>query len=117
MHWTQDAAERIRSVAGVVDASVVEGSDGLPGSRSFRAEVRLDSVADPTATTQLLDALLEQLHAAAVDDAPRGSVSLFQLQDGIRKNCRASRLPLPEGLRGWGSSVTVPEGWLHGRFA
>lgn len=116
MHWTTDAAERLRALAGVLDASVTEASDGLPGSRAFRAEVRVASVDDEVRVLELLEAILSQLHAAADDRAARGTVGLYALDDGIRRGLRAARLTLPPGLQAFGSSVAVPDGWLETRF-
>ena len=115
MAWTTDACQHIRELDGVVDVSLAETTDGLPFSKSFRAEVQLASTDEPV-TEELLENILRCVYESGGRNVPRGSFGFFFIKDGVRKNLRAHRLPLPDGLRGWGSSVTVPAGWLHERF-
>lgn len=105
----------MRELEGVVDVSFAETTDGLPFSKSFRAEVQLASTDGPV-TEELLDSILRCVYESGGRNVPRGSLGFFFMKDGVRKNLHAKRLPLPDGLRGWGSSVTVPVGWLHERF-
>lgn len=105
----------MRELEGVVDVSFAESTDGLPFSKSFRAEVQLTSVGEQT-MPELIESILRCVYESGGPSVPRGSLGFFVIADGVRENLRAKRLALPEGLRAWGSSVTVPDGWLRRRF-
>lgn len=115
MTWTTDACARVRTIDGVVEAAFVEASDGLPFSKVFRGEVQIEPCDDQRAR-ELIEQTLAEVYEAGGNTLPKGSLSLYSVRDGVRKNLRVTKLELPDGLRGWGSSITIPEGWLSERF-
>lgn len=115
MTWTSDVREQLRLIDGVIDASIAVASDGLPFSKAFRGEVQIEPCDDERAV-QLIDDVLLSLYRTGGAELPKGSIGFYSVTGGVRKRVRVGRLELPAGLEAWGSSVTVPEGWLRSRY-